>query len=121
MEVASPLPFSHVVAGGTGTKRSLTCSPQMFSPTSDIMENVADESNMSTYSTRVAKRRRFLHHDTSVESLSEHFSSHSPFFGSNVSSTLVRNALSSAGKHCVSIELALGTAGNRPNHMVSEL
>jgi hypothetical protein len=75
MEVASPLSF----APTAGNKRSLAYSPQMIkSPNrGSIAEmDVADDSMQHS-----TKRRRFnSNSDTSVESLSEHFSSHSPFF-----------------------------------------
>jgi hypothetical protein len=73
MEVASPLSF----APTAGNKRSLAYSPQMLKTPNrgSIAEmDVADESMQHS-----TKRRRF-NSDTSVESLSEHFSSHSPFF-----------------------------------------
>lgn len=74
MEVASPLSFAPSTAGN---KRSLAYSPQMLKTPNrgSLAEmDVADDSMQHS-----TKRRRF-NSDTSVESLSEHFSSHSPFF-----------------------------------------
>jgi hypothetical protein len=67
-----------------GTKRSLTCSPQ-FGYNSSNMPNSIDmpgttEENNGNGSSRLAKRRRLHDNTLSVDSLSEHFSLHSPFF-----------------------------------------
>ncbi len=73
MEVASPLSF----APTAGSKRGLAYSPKMLQTPKrgSLAEmDVADDSMQHS-----TKRRRF-NSDTSVESLSEHFSSHSPFF-----------------------------------------
>lgn len=73
MEVASPLSF----APTAGSKRGLTTisySPQLLNTPNRDMELSENESMQHSN-----KRRRF-HNDTTVESLSEHFSSHSPFF-----------------------------------------
>jgi len=72
MEVASPLSFVPMTAG---SKRSLAFSPQSLNNTPNHGKTMAMEESME----RSIKRRRFAA-DTSVESLSEHFSSHSPFF-----------------------------------------
>ena len=71
MEVASPLPFCSATSSN---KRSLACSPLLGDNTSivGLLENTVDEEN----SLRCSKRRRF-HEDTSIDTLSEHFSSHS--------------------------------------------
>jgi hypothetical protein len=74
MEVASPLSFA---PNGAGTKRGHAYSPQMLNTPNrgSLSEmDVADDSMQHS-----TKRRRF-NNDTSVESLSEDFSSHSPFF-----------------------------------------
>lgn len=71
MEVASPLSFAPV----PGNKRSLSCSPQMVD--THRGNNQIEHEN----SQQPAKRRRF-HADSSVDSLSNAFSSHSPFFSS---------------------------------------
>ena len=78
MEVASPLAFMPI----GGSKRSLSCSPtaRIESPPGgrDLSDmEIADDG------LRAAKRRRF-HLDTSVDSLSEVFSSHSPFFSAGI-------------------------------------
>jgi hypothetical protein len=74
MEVASPLQFGPTPGG---TKRSLSCSPQLVDPsvllnTSEM--NIADETM-----TRAQKRCRFQT-DATMEDLSQSFSSHSILF-----------------------------------------
>lgn len=76
MEVASPLTF---LSPSAGTKRGLSCSPQLMettnhpnSPDGDLFQ-------------RSHKRRRF-HADTSVESLSSAFAAPSSFFNNPLQS-----------------------------------
>jgi hypothetical protein len=71
MEVASPLAFVPV----TGNKRGLSCSPTLI----DSPGRTLSEMDVVDDGLRSVKRRRF-HMDTNVDSLSEVFSSHSPFF-----------------------------------------
>lgn len=78
MEVASPLQFS---PAGAGAKRSLTCSPQLIDPANHNSRTdmeVGDEPLQP-----VSKRRRF-HADPAVDSLSDRFSSASPFFANGM-------------------------------------
>jgi len=76
MEVASPLTLGHATAG---TKRTLVCSPQLLdTPSRGRPLEIENDDPMQ----RSIKRRRF--HEASVDSLSESFSSHSPFFASSI-------------------------------------
>ena len=85
MEVASPLT---IAPGAAGTKRPLSCSP-------GLMERPANASEEQQL-TRAFKRRRF-NSTEAVESLSEKFSSHSPF--STAFGSYGNGKRSSAGKY----------------------
>jgi hypothetical protein len=76
MEVASPLAFA---AAASGQKRSLACSPQIMSTPNHGNYSETELADDSVQ--RSTKRRRFG--ETTIESLSNAFSSHSPFFQTN--------------------------------------
>ena len=76
MEVASPLAFGPATAG---KKRSLACSPQLLTNSTNHGTNRGEMEIGDDYQQHSVKRRRF-HGDTSVDSLSETFSAHAPFF-----------------------------------------
>lgn len=71
MEVASPLTFA---PGGGGAKRSLACSPQLLDLAS--LDNLSIVDISEDQLQRSVKRRR-LHAETTVDALSEDFSSNS--------------------------------------------
>jgi hypothetical protein len=92
MEVASPLTFA---PGGGGTKRSLSCSPQLV----DIanLDNLSIVDISEDQLQRSVKRRR-LHSETTVDALSEDFSSHSFYLKTKIVPPAKQVVSSQAGK-----------------------
>jgi hypothetical protein len=82
MEVASPI---QLVPTAGGSKRSLTCSPQLVDPSGLL--NTSDMSIADDTLSRAPKRCRFQT-DATMEDLSQSFSSHSIFFRNTLSQTL---------------------------------
>jgi hypothetical protein len=87
MEVASPLSFA---PASHGKKRNLTCSPTLMD-TLSLTDGGDDDAFRSI------KRRRF-HGDLSVDSLSENFSSHSPFLSNNMHANKMSSIFTNNGK-----------------------